>query len=267
MTTNPVTIVTAFFDINRAEKGDGRTVEEYKQWIVRTLQLNCNLYIVTEEKFRNFFMENRPLKYQNQTFIEIIDFKDCHYYKYYNKMVEILDSAMYKSKIAYPERVECKLPEYNIIQYSKFHFLQMAIDENPFQSEYFLWMDAGCSRFFMNVDISQPYPSKNGLTILEKNKDLFIIQKRHDLERFPIDEHFIWRADNLLYGTMFGGTPWSIQTIAENVEIVFQEKMLLEQNVNNEQLALALVWKESSYLFCTTNNQPGHHLLLFTLLA
>jgi Bacterial protein of unknown function (HtrL_YibB) len=265
--SNPVTIVTAFFDINRAEKGDGRTIEEYKQWIIHTLQLNCNLYIVTEEKFRSFFMENRPLQYQNQTFIEVIDFKDCHYYKYYDKMVEILNSPQYKSRIAHPNRVECKLPEYNIIQYSKFHFLQMAIEQNPFHSEYFLWMDAGCSRFFLDVDISKSYPSEQGIAALSKNKDMFIIQRRHDLDRFPIDEHFVWRADNLLSGGMFGGTAWSIQTIADHVETVFQEKMLSQNNVNNEQLALAVVWKDNPYLFCTTNNQPGQHLMLFKLLA
>jgi hypothetical protein len=212
-------------------------------------------------------MENRPLQYQNQTFIEVIDFKDCHYYKYYDKMVEILNSPVYKARIAHPNRVECKLPEYNIIQYSKFHFLQMAIEENPFHSEYFLWMDAGCSRFFLDVDVSKPYPGSNGIAALEKNKDMFLIQKRHDLERFPIDDQFIWRADNLLYGTMFGGTAWSIQSVAESIETVFQQKMLSNDNVNNEQLALALVWKELPYLFYTTDNQPGLHLFLFKLLS
>ena len=47
---NPVTLVTAFFDINRADRGDGRTIDEYKEWLKKTLQLNCNLFIVTEEK-------------------------------------------------------------------------------------------------------------------------------------------------------------------------------------------------------------------------
>ena len=36
--SNPVTIVTCFFDIGRAEKGDGRTISEYKDWIQKTLQ-------------------------------------------------------------------------------------------------------------------------------------------------------------------------------------------------------------------------------------
>jgi hypothetical protein len=31
------TIVTAFFDIGRNTRGDGRTIDEYLQWIKRTL--------------------------------------------------------------------------------------------------------------------------------------------------------------------------------------------------------------------------------------
>lgn len=34
------TIVTAFFDIQRDIKGDGRKIDEYLQWIQKTLQLN-----------------------------------------------------------------------------------------------------------------------------------------------------------------------------------------------------------------------------------
>ena len=57
------TFVTAFFDIQRSERGDGRTIEEYLVWIQKTLQLNCNLYVFTESKFENFFRENRPAEY------------------------------------------------------------------------------------------------------------------------------------------------------------------------------------------------------------
>jgi hypothetical protein len=262
---NPVTIVTAFFDINRAERGDGRTIDEYKSWIKRTLQLNCNLFIVTEEKFKEFFIENRNPYYN--TYVRVIEFKDLHFYKYYGRMKEIIESEEYKNKIAHPNRVECVLPEYNIIQYSKFHCLQMAIDENPFKSDYFLWMDAGCSRFFLDVDISKSYPSTNGIELLKQNKNKFIIQKRRDLEVFPIDDDFIWKADNLLCGTMFGGNKWGIQYVYKCVESAFQYKMLSNNNVNNEQLGLAIVWKEHNELFCLTNDAPGYHLLLFKILS
>lgn len=262
---NPITIVTAFFDINRETKGDGRKISEYKDWIRKTLQLNCNLYVVTEEGFKDFFIENRPKQYPME--IKIIDFKDSYYYRYYDKMKEILENDYYKNKIKDPKRVECVLPEYNIIQYSKFNYLKLAIDSNPFKSDYFFWMDAGCSRFFLDVDISSPYPSQNVIAFLKNNPNKFIIQKRHDLEYFPIDETFIWKSDNLLYGTMFGGDVSVINKISECVEDVFTNTMFANMNVNNEQLALAITWKKHPELFFLTNNASYCHLILFKLLS
>ena len=148
---NSATIVTCFFDINREGKGDGRSLNEYKQWMKETLKLNCNLYIVTEEKFKDFFIENRNTKYN--TVIKIIRFGDLHYYKYIERMREIVNTSEYKSRIQHPNRVECILPEYNVIQYSKFHCLKMAMEENAFHSSHFIWMDVGSSRFFQNINI------------------------------------------------------------------------------------------------------------------
>jgi hypothetical protein len=259
---NSTTIVTAFFDINREQKGDGRSITEYKEWITKTLQLNCNLFIITEPKFKDFFLENRPKEYK--TYLKIMDFSECYYYKYYEQMKTILDSPEYKQKISYPNRVECKLPEYNIIQYSKFHYLNISIEENPFKTDYFFWLDAGASRFFLDVDISKPYPSQNTLQVLTTNK--FIIQKRPDLYYYPIDHNFIWKADNLLYGTMFGGYKEIVKRLAILVENVFCKEMLEKNNVNNEQLALAIVWKRNPELFYLTDNY-NYHLMLFKLLS
>jgi len=259
------TIVTAFFDIGRDKQGDGRTIGEYLEWIKKTLELNCNLFIVTEEKFRVFFEENRPKEYS--TVINVIDFKDSYYYRFYDRMKEILESNEYKIKIKDVDRVECKLPEYNIVQYSKFHYLQMAIQENPFNSEYFLWTDAGISRFFLDVDLKQKYPSINGQLILEQTKDKFIIQKRNDLYTYPLDDDFVWKSDNLLCGTMFGGSAFIVKRISELVEEVFIEKMLNKGNANNEQLALALVWKDNKELFNLVDNYLNFHLCLFKYLS
>jgi hypothetical protein len=221
------TIVTAFFDIGRDKKGDGRTISEYLEWIKKTLELNCNLFIVTEEKFSVFFEENRPKEYS--TVIKVIDFKDSYYYRFYDRIKEILESKEYKIKIKDGDRVECKLPEYNIVQYSKFHYLQMAIDENPFNSDFFLWADAGISRFFLDVDLNQKYPSNNGQLILEQTKNRFIIQKRNDLYSYPLNDDFVWKSDNLLSGGMFGGSAFIVKRIGELVEKVFIENLILKK--------------------------------------
>ena len=264
MKSNPITIVTAFFDINRDEKGDGRTIEEYFQWAKKTLQLNCHLFVVTEPKFESFFRENRSPNLPMT--LKIMDFNQSHYYSYYPQIKTILQSKEYQSRIAHPERIECILPEYNILQYSKFHYLQIAMEENPYLSSHFFWMDLGASRFFMNVDISKPYPSPKTIQQIIHNP-LFIIQRRHDLFSYPLNDDFVWDATNLLCGTMFGGSMDMIQKISQELEKIWREKMIKNGNVNNEQLGLALVWKQFPELFSLIPSDNRCHLILFSLLS
>jgi hypothetical protein len=259
------TFVSCFFDINREHKGDGRSIQEYVKWIEQTLKLNANLYIVTEKKFESFFREHM----HSNTVLKIIDFSDLHYYKYYKKMCDIISSESFKNKIKHPTRVECILPEYNIIQYSKFHVLDMAIKENPFKSDFFFWIDAGISRFFLNVDISKSYPGPQFSELVKQisnQSDKFFIQSSATLEYYPIDENFIWDSMNLLSGGMFGGNANAIKNIGEKTEEIFQY-MLSQNCMNNEQLALAMVWKNNPELFFTIRNVYGQDLPIFTIFS
>jgi hypothetical protein len=262
---NRPTFVTAFFDIQRSQKGDGRTIDQYLGWITKTLKLNCNLYVFTEAKYASFFRNQRPTEYPMQ--LVIMDFKDLYFYRYREQMREIIMREDYYKRIQHPTRVECILPEYNIIQYSKFDCLNRAIDENVFHSNVFFWIDAGISRFFADVDISKPYPGERCIEFVSKHNDVLIIQNRPDLNIFPIDDDFIWRSDNLLVGTMFGGGAQAIKEIYCELVGVLENDMLAKNNVNNEQLALAILWKRRPELFYTINNTTSLHLPLFSILT
>jgi len=254
------TLVTAFFDIQREDKGDGRKLEEYMEWMKKTLQINANLYIATEEKFVPFIQEHRPSQYP--TVIKVQTLQDCKYYQYYDKMCEILKSDLYKSRIQHPNRVECILPEYNLIQYSKFGWLEDAIKEDPFHTPSFFWVDMGISRFFLDVDISKPYPGPCIHTT-----DRFIIQQRYDLLHYPIDDQLVWKSDNLLKGGMFGGSKECIHLISKELEDVFVTNMLEKGNVNNEQVGLAIVWKRKPFLFHLVEDYRGLPMILFKILS
>ena len=253
MSTYKATIVTALFDIQRNTKGDGRTVEQYVEWFKKTLLVNCPMIIFCEEKFAQL-AENRPCP----TKVIVQSLKDASYYKYINRMNEILNSPEYKCRISCPERIECRMAEYSIIQYSKFGWLEHTIEENPFNTENFYWIDAGCSRFFLDVDLSRPYPSKT----LER----FTIQGRNDLDPSNITDDFIWDCKNYLIGTMFGGPSQFVLQVGKLVEEQFNH-MIDNNNVNNEQLALAIVWKRHPELFSVVINDTRHHLILFKHLS
>jgi hypothetical protein len=259
-----ITFVSAFFDIKRETHGDGRKLSEYLEWIRKTLQLNCHLYIITDERFIDFMKQHRPIEYQHKIHYKVDILENAAYYKYLPRMREIIESPEYKTRIMHPNRVECNLAEYNVIQYSKFGWLLDAIHENPFNSDYFFWMDIGISRFFENMDLTIEYPRSNIIEklLLPDMNNKFIIQQRHDLQIFPIDDNFIWRSDNLLKGTIFGGSISIIKIITEKLENILKKIMLDNNCVNNEQISLAIAWHNNKELFYLIPDSISNHLNL-----
>jgi len=251
-----ITIVTAVFDVNF---GDG-------QWIQKMLQLNCNLYVVTEEKHKDFILQNRPQQYPME--IKVIDFKDSQYYKYYDRIKQILESDYYKNKIENPTRIECVSPEYNILQYSKYNYMNMAAEANPFQSIMFFWLGASSSEYLDNMILSSQFPSKIGINRVKSQKKILFTQN-NNLYKYNIDGDFIWKSDKLLYNEIFGGDAEVLQIIAEKMETTFVQEMLDNNNVNDESVALVLVWNKSQLnkvLFALCNN-PTNHMFLMKLLS
>jgi hypothetical protein len=67
----------------------------------------------------------------------------------------------------------------------------------------------------------------------------------------------IWKADNVLKGTMFGGHKKTVLAVSTKVEAMFQS-MLLQGNVNNEQIALAMVYHANKNLFFIVDDSDVH---------
>ena len=142
----------------------------------------------------------------------------------------------------------------------------MAIEANPFKNEYFFWLDAGASRFFQHIDASNPFPSPSGLNNIKSSGNRFIAQGRIDLATYQFDEsQFIWTADNLIFGGMFGGKADIVIEIGTLLDQVFVEKMLDQGNVNNEQLALALIWNKNRDNFALCRDRQQQIALLAIL--
>lgn len=265
------TIITALFDINRQNfKNQNlalKSIEDYLPWFKKTLQLNCPMVIFTEEKLKEFVLENRPKNYKTDIIIQKLE--EIPYYKYKDQINTIINSREYKSKIQHPDRIECNLPEYSIIQYSKFEWLSIVSEKNPFSTNYFFWMDAGCSRFFYDFNIKKEFPSSKINSFFENNlKNKLLIQGRADLGFFDINDKFIWKSDNLLIGTLFGCHKDFCNLFSKKINFIFENKMLKNNNLNNEQLALALLWKtEPNLFYVILNNNPKIHLPLFIAMS
>tara|TARA_R110000868_G_scaffold320032_1_gene581013 strand:+ start:5431 stop:6234 length:804 start_codon:yes stop_codon:yes gene_type:complete len=254
-----VTLVTSLYDINRSNL-DGRTWDEYLEWFAKTLQLKSPMVVFVDQDLVEFVQEHRknlPTKIVEESIDQI------PYYYLKEKMDVVIQSKEYQSKISDPNRIECKSSLYNIIQYSKFGWLEFAADENYFNSEYFLWVDAGLSRFFYDINLSNFYPGENAKESLLDIKDSILIQVF--LSYYPdlanakeLSKDYLQDNRSYIMGGMFGAGKESIKKFRPIVDDIL-DQMLSDNLINNEQIALGYLYKKHPDLFVEFFNESHLH--------
>lgn len=254
-----VTLVTSLYDINRSSL-DGRTWDEYLEWFSKTLQLKSPMVVFVNKDLVEFVEKHRknlPTKIVEESIDQI------PYYHLKEKMDSVIESKEYQFKISDQNRIECKSSLYNIIQYSKFGWLEKVADENYFNSEYFLWVDAGLSRFFYDINLNNPYPGENAKESLLGIKDKILIQVF--LSYYPdlanakeLSKDYLKDNRSYIMGGMFGAGKESIKKFRPIVDDILNE-MLSDNIINNEQIALGYLYKKYPDLFVEFFNEAHLH--------
>jgi len=249
------TIVTALYNISRETNGDGRKWSDYIAWFRETLQLPIPMviYIAAEDQE----LVHQINQYRPSNVATKIIFSDIPYSNYQSIFQSIMERTDYKNRIIDPKRVECVLPMYNVIQYSKFKWLKEIAETNPFESSYIFWMDAGISRFIPK----QTYSHIKNKIILPQNK--LVIQHNYMLHQYPMNEAYLWDSQCLMCGTMFGGDPEVLKHFADIIDKELETRTSLGW-INNEQILLAYLYHTSCKdLFHLIYNDTSKHLCLF----
>lgn len=255
------TLVTALYDINRESNGDGRKFEEYLSWFSKTLKLPSPMVIFVSNNLVSFVKSHRK---NLPTKIIAQELEEVPYYFLNDKIESILKSESFIRKIRSPSRVECKNSLYNIIIFSKFQWVKYAIEKNYFDTELFMWMDAGLSRFFDENDLKRSYPSKNGIDAMMENKNKVIIQT--SMSYYPdlvnstfCTEEYFWDDRTWVMAGLWGGGKEPLTKFCKLIDDVLQNKMISNQVINNEQNAMAYVYKNHPDLFLAFENYAHIH--------
>ena len=258
---NDITLVTGLYNLNREVDGDGRKMTDYVTWLKKTMLLNAPMIIYCEkvvfEQIKNIRNEYQYTKYI------IIEKQDIYYFKYEKKVNEINKSKEYLNKIEGKDRLEVKLPNYNLLIMNKIEWLNDVANNNIFNSTFFMWIDAGCSRFFNNYNLAlkKEWPNINKL---QKNK--FNIQIKNNFFINHDIKDLIYHNDHLTTATIFSGTKNIINIMKEEVEKTFNY-MLNNNCVNNEQIVFAIILKSNPELLYGFINKTHLHLPFFEYLS
>lgn len=164
-----ITLVSAYYPIKSKH-----TIDNYLQWIDNFIKLSCNIVIFTSSEMLDFFHKYKDTK-KNLNIInkEIDEFESSKWDEYWNYCYEV-DYEKYHSPNLYKIWAE------------KTFFINQIANTNPFNSEFFFWVDIGCIRDSRYLDIIKDFPNIQKLNIF--NPDKFFLSSIQDIMKE--DENF-----------------------------------------------------------------------------
>jgi hypothetical protein len=141
---NNVTIVTALWNMGRGNISDSfkRGYDNYLQKFSELLKTEVNMYIFIDPSDEEFIWKYRD---KSNTTLNLMSLDELKiWFNFTNKTNEIRQKESWLSQASWlRESPQATLDSYNPVVMSKMFMLNNVTIWNPFNSEYFFWIDAG----------------------------------------------------------------------------------------------------------------------------
>lgn len=249
--------VTALYDIGR-EAYDGRKWKDYLSWFEKILLLKTPFVVYGDSTLRNWVMERRegkPTLFIEQALHDI----PCYHYK--EAVSSIINSDYFRKNVNQVHRLECNLPEYTLVIYSKLYWMMDAVSRIGNQNTKVFWVDAGCSRFIDSRLYNTRFPDPVKTNLLG---DKFFIQVSRNypdlISSSSLPENYFWLAKPLTAAGFMGGSIATVSEVAREVKDIFENEMLARGVVATEENAIGAVMKRRPDMFLGVINSTGHPL-------
>ena len=257
------TIVTALYDIGRGElKGidSYRPFSKYLSWFKNLLSINAPMVVFVDQSLASYVKEHRPENYQTKVVIR--KFQELKAYKYHDRIQNTIHKMHRQVKKKPNHFINCpefSTAKYQTVIYSKFDLLLEVSEENPFDSNYFFWLDAGTFYDKPTFDFTVPWPDPLKVKVFG---DKFLLpnvcfdpdQSQIKDKRSYVLKH---KADVCAY--MLGGTKTAISKIHKKFWREVDHLLKLDLTTNEQMILQILFLKDPQdyYLwYQTRNNYP-----------
>jgi hypothetical protein len=202
----------------------------FPQWFERTLQINCPyIFFGTEETIE------LAKKYRRDLPTHYITLQLDEFY-----------TRQFKDRMMIRE-FDCPSAELNMIWNEKIFLIEKAKQLNIFNTEYFAWMDAGICTFRSRSPPVTPFPNREKLALLPKNKFLFTSS----------DESYFQPNRMGQYYHFISGTYIIHIDIIDTIVSLYKEyieKYMEPLHIYTDQILLTYIYRDHSDLFY----QAGH---------
>lgn len=143
MSGGGITITTCLYDIRKREGSTSTTItrlKDYLEWSRYTLSVRLPMVVYADEEtiVEHVYKFRKELGLLEQTLIVRLPFEQTFFYK----DLEMLLFRMKHFPLTNMNQ-EKDTPLYVLLNNNKFDFLFRTMRMNPFQTDYFLWMDMG----------------------------------------------------------------------------------------------------------------------------
>jgi len=180
---------------------------KFNDWFHNTLKINCPYVFFGDKESIEMVKEYRGDLPTHYITCNIEDFTS---YKYKDRM------------ITHP--IHCPSIELNLIWNEKIFFIKKTLELNPFNSEFFCWIDAGICTYRDNKPSTTSFPNIEKMNNLPKNKFIYSSSQ-------PYYDHFV----NINYYHHVSGTSYilhkNIIDIFVNKYIQYLEKLVDKSNI------------------------------------
>jgi len=262
MSNNNLTVVTGIWDLRRDQAGEGfkRPFTHYTDRFIELLKADINLIVYIEKKYEELVWKYRQPHNTKVYIKEVRDFRER--FDGYNQVQKIRKDEKWLAQAGWlPFSTQASLELYNPMVMSKMFMLHDASIFNPFNTDYFIWLDGGITntvhqgyfthdkildkinpylkKFFF---VSFPYETNSEIHGFEyeamkrySNSDVVNYVCRGGL--FGGHKNAISKANGMYYGLLMNtlnegymGTEESIFTIMSYLDPVTFQRFMIEGN-------------------------------------
>jgi hypothetical protein len=236
-------IVTGFFNINRENWNTifKRSLNQYFENAKRILSTPEDMIIFSSKENMDFILSNRDSNLV--TYIIETNYSDLKYYKYEDKIKEIMLSDYFNSNTVFDNDnvPEFNNPEYLVVIWSKINLMKIAIEKFP-EYNHFAWLDFGLHPHIIPDNYPPFYPQ--GI-----NSDLVKIHCRSlPLSSDSEFDNFLSKSNNRFCAGSITGNKENIILFEDLLDIEISE-LLTKNIVHCEQSLFVLVYLKNKNLF------------------
>ncbi|KAI3422483.1 hypothetical protein GPALN_012991 [Globodera pallida] len=144
-----LTVVTALLDIGRDRWTQyGRTLHQYHQFMRNLLQLRVPMIVIVDEKSAEFVHRERArTDWGRWTKVVQLSPQQLPLAVFQKRISQLMEAELAHWRPEWDPAMrthpEASQAEYVVVVNSKPYFLAQAAADNPFDSEFFVWLDAG----------------------------------------------------------------------------------------------------------------------------